>query len=107
MKSTQPNGDRVTLAVLGQKVDSLAGEVSAMRTEHDAHVAAGQDVLQRLTAAESAVALLTKCQAAILELTTLAARTDTKVSMLMWAVPLTFTAVGVVIAIIRFAGDLG
>ncbi len=71
-----PNGTRVTVAVLGQKVDAVACDVRDLKKEHDQHVADGRGVLERLSALEG------------------------KATMLMWGAPIFLTAIGVVSGII-------
>lgn len=52
-RGKEPNGNgRVTMAVLGTKVDAVATDVKGLRAEHDQHVTDGTAVYQRLSALE-------------------------------------------------------
>jgi len=76
---THKNGNgRITLAVLGEKVDSLARTVNEIKVEHDAHVEAGQSVVTRITVLE------------------------TKVAVLIWGLPLILSAIAVGLGVLNF-----
>jgi len=94
------NGERVTLALLGQKVDALVADVSSMRAEHDAHVTRGDDVLQRLSVVEANVSTLTTAFAAIVTLAQGVASTESKVTMMMWGTPIVVSIIGVVATLV-------
>lgn len=94
------NGDRVTMAVLGQKVDALVADVSSMRAEHDAHVSRGEDVLQRVSAAEANITTLTTAFSVIVELAKGVASTESKVSVMMWGTPIVVSIIGVVASLV-------
>lgn len=76
-RGAEPNGNgRVTVAVLGTKLDALADDVRGLRKEHDEHVSVGTKVLERISALE------------------------TKWTMLMWGAPISLTIVGIAASLI-------
>jgi hypothetical protein len=76
-RGKEPNGNsRVTVAVLGTKLDNLADDVKGLRSDHDQHVSDGTKVFERLSTIES------------------------KWTMLMWGGPITLTVVGIVASIL-------
>ena len=77
-KADTPNGNgtRVTVAVLGTKLDSLADDVKGLRTEHDGHVSTGTKVLERISALEA------------------------KWTVLMWGAPISLTIIGIATSLI-------
>jgi hypothetical protein len=74
-ESNNGNG-RVTVAVLGTKLDALAEDVKGLRKEHDAHISVGTKVLERLSALEA------------------------KWTVLMWGAPVALTVVGIATSLI-------
>jgi uncharacterized membrane protein len=76
-RGEEPNGNgRVTVAVLGTKMDNLAEDVKEMRAEHDEHVSTGSKVLERIAALEG------------------------KWTVLMWGIPISVTIVGIATSLI-------
>ncbi len=76
-KTDTLNGNgRVTVAVLGAKLDAVAEDVKGLRKEHDGHVSTGTKVLERLSALEA------------------------KWTVLMWGAPVSLTIVGIATGII-------
>lgn len=76
-KADTPNGNgRVTLAVIGTKLDAVADDVKSLRAEHDAHVGVGTKVLERISALEG------------------------KWTVLMWGAPIALTIVGIAASLI-------
>jgi hypothetical protein len=76
-RKAEPNGNgRVTVAVLGTKLDALADDVRGLRAEHDDHVGIGTKVLERISALEA------------------------KWTMLMWGGPIALTIVGIATSLI-------
>lgn len=94
------NGTRVTLAVLGQKVDDLTADVSSMRAAHAGHVARGEDVLQRLSTAEAGIGQLTTAFATIVDLAKGVAGVESKLTVIMWGVPVVVSIIGVVATLV-------
>ncbi len=70
------NGTRVTVAVLGEKVDAIAADVKGLRAEHDGHVGTGTKVLERISALEA------------------------KWTVLMWGAPISLTIIGIATSLI-------
>lgn len=91
------------MALLGQKVDALVADVSSMRAEHDAHVARGEDVLQRVSAAEANITTLTTAFSAIVDLASGVASTESKVTMMMWGTPIVVSIIGLVATLVWLA----
>ena len=95
------NGNRVTLAILGEKVDTIAADVSSLRTEHDAHVARGDDVLQRLSSAETSIAQLTNAFSTIVKLAEGVADVKARLTIIMWGTPVVLTMIGLAATLIK------
>jgi hypothetical protein len=72
----QDGNGRVTVAVLGTKLDGLIEDVRGLRKEHDEHIGVGTKVLERLSALEA------------------------KWTVLMWGAPISLTIIGVTTSII-------
>ncbi len=77
-KTPPPNGNgtRVTVAVLGEKLDAVADNVKGLRDEHDVHVSTGTKVLERISALEA------------------------KWTVLMWGAPISLTIIGIATSLI-------
>ncbi len=80
-KTTPPpngngNGTRVTVAVLGEKLDAVADDVKGLREEHDGHVSTGTKVLERISALEA------------------------KWTVFMWGAPISLTIIGIATSLI-------
>ena len=74
-----PNG-RVTVALLGAKLDAVAEDVKGLRLEHDDHVSTGTSVLTKVLERLSAL--------------------EAKWTVLMWGAPIALTIVGITTSLI-------